>query len=122
MFSSAFRFYRSSQGILLLVLLGIWTSVSWSLKIEQTGLHKRDLAFAKALYSGHLVETPAYPMWGYPLLLGIVDNGVVIVQWAILLMLFPSMVGRVTWSSPVRQRFSSWVSSWPLCRSCARGG
>ena len=96
MFSSAFRFYRSSQGILLLVLLGIWTSVSWSLKIEQTGLHKRDLAFAKALYSGHLVETPAYPMWGYPLLLGIVDNGVVIVQWAILLMLFQSMVGRVT--------------------------
>lgn len=95
MLSSHLRFYRSSVGALLLVCLAVWASVAWYLKIEQTGLHKRDLAFADAIYHGRLVETPAYPMWGYPLLLGLIDNGVVVVQLAVLLLLLPLITGHI---------------------------
>ena len=95
MFSSCLRFYGSRRGSFVLVCLAVLACVSWFLKIEQTGLHKRDLAFAEALYKGEMIETPAYPMWGYPLLLGIVNDGVVFLQWAVLAMLLPALTSRV---------------------------
>jgi hypothetical protein len=107
MISSWFRFSGSPRGIVLFTLLAVWTAISWALKVEQTGLHVRDLAFAKAIYSGQSIETPAYPMWGYPLLLGIVDNGVVVIQWAILVLLLPLMTDQV--ASYFKSR-NSWLS------------
>lgn len=95
MLSSHLRFYRSPVGACLLISLAIWTSLAWYLKVEQTGLHERDLAFADAIYHGRLADTPAYPMWGYPLVLGLVDNGIVVLQLAILVLLLPLIVDHV---------------------------
>jgi hypothetical protein len=95
MFTSWLRYYGSPRGVVLLVSLAVWACLSWYLQFEQTGLHKRDLDFAKAIYSGHLIETPAYPMWGYPLLLGLVDNGVIVLQWAVLVCLLPAISSQV---------------------------
>lgn len=77
-------------------LLKFWLTISLlalfaaycSTTLPKGSVWANHLADGILFMSGALPETPAYPMWGYSLLAGLLKEGVIILQLALLLLVF----------------------------------